>query len=205
MKTTVPNFPVVIYNLEDYKDLFDPFIEKLLSDGGEKFSLGPDGEKGKISIWDNLDNDPLIAATRSIFDTIVLEFADEVHPDLKGKGMNYELDRDAWLNKPESWQGIRIHRHWQPFLWDYEIGDVVTVFYPQVPSSVKEGHGDFMIFQGNEDHKAFDWLPNDLDPKYTFVPKKYDLLLMTADTWHMASPFQCERYSLATDVKLTPV
>lgn len=203
MKTTVPNFPVVIYNLEDYKDIFDPFIEELLN-SSDKYSLGPDGETGKLSIWDNLDNNPLITITRSIFDSIVLEFADEVHPDFKGKGMNYELDRDAWLNKPESWQGIRIHRHWQPFLWDYEIGDVVTVFYPQVPNTVKKGHGDFMLFQGNEDHKAFDWLPDDLEPKYTFVPKKYDLLLMTADTWHMASPFKCDRYSLATDVKLTP-
>ena len=79
------------------------------------------------------------------------------------------------------------------------------MFYPQVPPEVEEGHGDFMIFAGNEDHKAHEWLPNDMEPKFSFVPKKYDLLLMTADTWHMASPFKCERYSLATDVKLTPV
>lgn len=201
----VPNFPVVIHNLEDYKDIVDPFIDELLADDGQKYTLGPDGEKDKLSIWDNLDENPFISATRTIFDSIVLDFANEVHPDFKGKGINYELDRDAWLNSPSSWQGIRIHRHWQPFLWDFEIGDVVTVFYPQVPPEVAEGHGDFMIYAGNKDHKAHDWLPEDLEPKFSFVPKKYDLLLMTADTWHKASPFQCDRFSLATDVKLIPV
>jgi hypothetical protein len=201
----VPNFPVVIHNLADYGDIIDPFIAELLEGGGDKWSLGPDGETNKLSIWDNLTDNPYIAATRAIFDGIVLEFANEVHPDFKGKGMNYELDRDAWLNKPESWQGTRIHRHWQPFLWEHEIGDVVTLFYPQVPLEVTEGHGDFMIFAGNNDHQAHEWLPDDVEPKFTFVPKKYDLLLMTADTWHMASPFRCERYSLATDVKLTQI
>ena len=191
---------MTITSLADYSDIIDPFIDLLLEDGGNKYSLGPDNELGKSDIWD-IDN-IYVMAMRAIFDGEVLKFANEVHPDFKGKGENYMLDRDAWLNSPKSWQGTRIHRHWEPFLNPSDIGDIITVFYPKVSSDIGMNNGHFELYEEGIDGTDFVWLPDNLTPIYTFIPKTYDLLIMTTDTWHKAHPFKGERYSLATDVKL---
>lgn len=197
----VPNFPVVIHSLADYAEVLRPFCDRLLEDGGEKFSLGPDNEKGKLDIWEA--DDPIVMMAMTVFDGLLLDFADTIHPRFRGKGKNYALDRDAWLNSPTSWQGTRIHRHWEPFLRPEDIGDLVTVFYPMVDDTIEMGNGHFELYRENDEgHFDHVWLPDDTEPVYFHVPKQYDLIIMTADTWHRARPFTGQRYSLATDVKL---
>lgn len=197
----IPGFPAVVYNLGEYKDFLEPFCDILLEGNGERFTLGPDGEKDKFDIWEV--NDFNVTMVAAAFDDAVLAFADEVHPLFKGKGKNYFLEKDAWLNSPTSWQGTRIHRHWEPFLKASDIGDIVTVFYPEVPTGLSVDNGALHFYaeaeQGHLDHV---WLPEDLESKFHYVPEKYDLIVFTTDTWHRARPFRGRRFSLATDVKL---
>lgn len=199
-RTQILDYPAVIYDLSEHEELMAPFCELLLEDGGEKFSLGPDGEEGKLDIWEN-DNF-VVTLVNAIFEDVILEFLDTVHPQFKGMGRNYLLEKDAWLNSPRSWQGTRIHRHWEPFLKPSDIGDVVTVLYPKLPEGLSEDNGALEFYApAEEGHLDHVWLPESLTPTATFIPKQYNLAVFTTDTWHRARPFVGERYSLATDVK----
>lgn len=200
----VPDFPVVIYNLSEFEPFLEPLCDILLKDGGQSFLLGPDGEKDKQDIWEV--DDPNVRMIEAVFDSMVLEYLDEIHPQFKGKGRNYDLEKDAWLNGPRSWQGTRIHRHWQPFLLPTDIGDVVTVFYPQIPSDLPEGQGDLLLYeQAEKNHLDHVWLPENTTSTFRYTPKQYDLIMITTDTWHKAKPFTGNRFSLATDVKTSKV
>ena len=108
---------------------------------------------------------------------------------------------------PTSWQGTRIHRHWEPFLKPKDIGDLITVFYIFGDELGNSNNGTIDFFEETNNHYEHLWLPENLKSKYSYKPKLYDLIIMTADTWHRARPlkgkrFNGKRFSLATDVKL---
>lgn len=198
-KFKVPNFNAVIYDLNDYKEMIEPFCNSLVNNK-EKYFLGPDDEKNKLNIWDN--NDPEIKIFETIIDSIIFDFLDSEHPQFKGKGKNYFLDKDSWLNTSDSWQGQRIHRHWQPFLRPDEIGDVTTVFYVKQDETININNGCFEFYEDlNEDPLSYVWLPENLNPVYKYAPIPYTMIVMSSDVWHRAKPFRGERYSLATDAK----
>lgn len=196
----VPGQPVLIYDLTEFVDILRPFCDALLQDNGRQYTLRFDKEVNKLNIWD-ADN-TVIKTVENIMDTVVLDFLDTTHPRFKGKGYNYYLEKDTWLNDKNSWQGQRIHRHIQPFLDPDEIGDVTTVFYPYVDESINVNNGCFEIYEPLKEHPlAHVWLPFNLTPIYQYVPKQYHMIVMASEVWHRAKPFTGERYSLATDVR----
>ena len=198
-KIKVPNTPAVFYQLQDYADIFKPLCDRLMVNKSKEFILGPDNEKDKKNIWEFEDSK--IKLAESTFDSVVFDFLDEVHPLFLGKGKNYLLHKDSWIAGPTTWQHVRIHRHIQPFIRDEEIGDVVTVFYVHLDENINENNG-FIEFFESTDRNNITEEPNNLNPIFKYVPKKYDLLIMTAEVWHRANPFTGERYSLATDIKV---
>jgi hypothetical protein len=80
-KFKVPNFNAVIYDLNDYKEMIEPFCNSLVKNK-EKYFLGPDDEKNKLNIWDN--NDPEIKIFETIIDSIIFDFLDSEHQQFKG-------------------------------------------------------------------------------------------------------------------------
>lgn len=194
------DLPVRLYDLTDYKDLIDPFVEKLLKDNGQYFSLGPDNELNKLNIWETEDVD--VKIFENILDTIILDFLDNKHPRFLNKGCNYYLEKDSWLNTPTTWQGQRIHRHIEPFLRPAEIGDVTTVLYFKHDSSINIDNGCFELYDFDKENPlAHDRLPPSLTPVFKIAPTNYHIIVMASEVWHRAKPFTGVRYSLATDAK----
>lgn len=191
--TRFEGFNAVVYDLSEYEPILKPFCDWLVSPEGEKFTLGDDYERGKLSVWE-VESDA-VRLMSAMFDAACLQFLDEEHPKFKGKGKNYVLEKDAWLTTPSTKQHIRIHTHLPPFIREEDVGDLITVFYPYLDETINIDNGPFELFHS----------PTDAQPAHVWVPKTYSLLLMTPDTWHRARPFTGRRYSLATDIKVVPV
>ena len=198
-KIKIPNLKASIYDLREYKEIIEPFCNLLLSDKNLYF-LGPDDEKNKLNIWETYDS--RIKLFESILDYVIYDFLFTEHPKFQKKEKNFSLDKDSWLNTPSSWQGQRIHRHWQPFLRPDEIGDVTTVLYFKHDETINMDNGCFEFYENlKEDPLSHVWLPENLNPIYKYAPVPFTLIVMTSDVWHRAKPFTGERYSLATDAK----
>lgn len=199
-KFKVPNFNATIYDLNDCKELIEPFCNSLI-DNTEMYFLGPDDEKNKLNIWEK--NTSEVKMFEAVIDGIILDFLDTVHPRFMGKGQNYYLDKDSWLNTPNSWQGQRIHRHWEPFLKKEEIGDVTTVLYIKQDETIGIDNGCFEFYEDlKENPLSHVWLPENLNSVYKYVPIPYTMIVMSSDVWHRAKPFTGTRYSFTTDAKV---
>lgn len=182
-------FPVVAYDLSEFKDILEPFCKNVLMSSGNRFTLGDDYETDRVNVWDvDLMEVRLMAA---IFDNYCLQYLQEEHPKYKGQVNNYTLVKDAWLTTPETKQHVRIHTHSPPFIREEDVGELITVFYVYMDSSIGEENGPFELFRSPDEKASHVW-----------VPKHYSLLLMPNDIWHRARPFTGQRYSLATDIKV---
>lgn len=182
-------FPVVAYDLSDYASILQPFCEWLVTQ--ESFVLGDDYSTGRQNVWD-LDVD-VVKLMSALFDSACLKYLNEEHPDFKGMNCEFELHKDAWLTTPNTIQHIRIHTHKPPFIREEDVGQLITVFYVKLDDSIGLDNGPFELFESPKS-----------PPSHIWAPKQYSLLLMTPETWHRARPFVGERYSLATDIKVTP-
>lgn len=190
MKTVrFDGFPVVAYDLSEYEMILKPFCEHMLSSEGANYSLGDDYETDRVNIWD-LDRDE-VRLMAAVFDMHCLQFLNEEHPKYKGQKNNYMLLKDAWLTTPETKQHIRIHTHLPPFIRAEDVGELITVFYVHLDSSINEANGPLELYKAPNEKPAHVWLPT-----------QYSLLLMPPDVWHRARPFTGQRYSLATDIKV---
>jgi hypothetical protein len=192
VKTTrFDGFPIVIYDLEEFKDILKPFCDFLVSKAGENFTLGDDYETGRENIWD-LDNNA-VKLMAAIFDTCCLQYLKQDHPTYKGIEREYSLKKDAWLTTPTTKQHVRIHTHLPPFIRAEDVGELITVFYVHLDENIGLDNGPLEIFKSPDE-----------PPVHIWAPKQYSLLIMTPEIWHRARPFSGQRYSLATDIKVTP-
>ncbi|MBL7557220.1 MAG: hypothetical protein JNM24_15445 [Bdellovibrionaceae bacterium] len=187
--TYFEGFPVVAYDLAAYESMLKPFCDFMLSAEGEKFTLGDDYETDRVNIWD-LDIDA-VRLMSAVFDTHCLQYLEEMHPKYKGKKLNYVLEKDAWLTTPETKQHVRIHNHLPPFIRAEDAGELITVFYVHLDETINMNNGPLELFHSP-----------DLKPAHIWLPKTYNLILMTPQVWHRARPFTGKRYSLATDIKV---
>lgn len=181
-------FNVVAYDLSEYASILEPFCNWLVNE--ESFVLGDDYSTGRQNVWE-LDV-PEVRLMAALFDAACLKYLNEDHPDFKNKDQEYDLIKDAWLTTPNTKQHIRIHTHLPPFIRAEDVGQLITVFYVKLDDSIGVDNGPFELFDGPSK-----------EPKHIWAPRQYSLLLMTPDTWHRARPFVGERYSLATDIKVT--
>lgn len=215
-KIDVLNLPATIYHLGEYEEVFEPFADRLMVNWGKEFILDPDEpdpiggvkEQQKTSSYKGSDmkniwelGEPQVAIAESIFDTMVYDFMYEKHPKFKGASVNHTLHKDAWLTSPSTWQHVRIHRHIEPFIRQEQVGDIVTVFYAYLDDSISEDNGSIQFFEGTDPDIPAE-APDNTTPVFTYVPRLYDLLIMTTDVWHRAHPFTGNRYSLATDIRV---
>lgn len=187
--TRFNGYPVVAYDLSAYESVLQPFCEHMLSDDGYNYRLIEDYAKDPINVWDL--NLPEVKLMIAVFDNYCMEFLNEVHPEFKGLNKNYQLEKDGWLTTPQTKQHIRIHTHLPPFIRPEDVGSLISVFYVYIDETIDENNGPFEIFESEAGKAVHVW-----------VPKTYNLLLMTPDVWHRARPFRGERYSLATDIKV---
>ncbi len=185
-------FPVVAYDLSEYKEILEPFCNNVLLKEGNRFTLGNDYEVDRMNVWEVESKEVNLMA--AIFDSYCLQYLQEEHPKYKGKPHNYSLEKDAWLTTPETKQHVRIHTHTPPFIREDDVGDLITIFYVYLDASIGFENGPFELYQNPESAPAHVW-----------VPKHFSLLLMPPDVWHRARPFRGERYSLATDIKVSIV
>lgn len=196
------NYPAAVINLLEFPEIIIPFTEFLL-ENEERFKIGDDNETGKDSIWDESDYSVILAS--ALFDDIAIEYLDKYHPEYKGQGKNYELEKDGGLNCPQTWQGYCIHRHVYPFLKPHEVGDIVTVFYPVISENASKDNGSLAFYPGHSAEREKEgllFLPASMEPDLYYVPKQYDLIMFTAWDWHRAMFSSETRYSLATDIKI---
>ncbi|OYZ12844.1 MAG: hypothetical protein B7Y39_18645 [Bdellovibrio sp. 28-41-41] len=182
-------FPVVAYDLSEYESVLKPFCDWIISEEGQEYTLGEDYESGRKNIWEQ--EIPVLKLMAAVFDMHCLQFLNEEHPDFKGKQAEYILKKDAWLTTPSTKQHIRIHTHLPPFIREEDVGELITVFYVHLDSSINRENGAFELYRSPEETPAHVW-----------VPKQFSLLLMPPNVWHRARPFTGRRYSLATDIKI---
>ncbi len=190
MKATYfDGFPVVIYDLAEYQQILKPFCDFLISKKGESFTLGDDYESGRENIWE-LDTD-VVRLMAAVFDNCCLQYLNDIHPTYKGKNLQFELKKDAWLTTPSTKQHVRIHTHLPPFIRAEDVGELITVFYVHLDENIGIENGPLELFRSPTE-----------PPVHIWAPKQYSLLIMTPEIWHRARPFTGERYSLATDIKI---
>lgn len=185
-------FPVVAYDLSEYEALLKPFCDWLVSDEAEKFTLGDDYESGRMNVWD-VDSE-VVRLMSAVFDVHCLEYLKNEHPKFKGQSDQFELKKDSWLTTPKTLQHIRIHTHLPPFIRAEDVGDLITIFYVDMDETIGQENGPFELFHSP-----------DTPAVHTWAPRKYNLIIMTPEIWHRARPFTGRRFSLATDIKVTPV